>query len=395
MSNLAEEILAGTSLSSPKQVPRKIIHVDMDCFFAAIEMRDNPELRNVPLAIGSQPNKRGVLCTSNYIARKYGVRSAMSSSQAVKLCPKLLILPPNSIKIREASQKVRKIFSEYSDKVQPLSCDEAFLDVTDSKHCQGSATLIAEEIRQRIFDETGLTASAGIAPNKFLAKVASDWKKPNGQYTIIPSKVLEFVKDLPVEKIPGVGKVTKLKLHQSGFYKCGDLHKLSLPDLKYEFGKLGEHLNHIRFGIDNRPVKSERLRKSLSLEETYARDIPSFEKVLDEWPLLVEELIYRLEQYKERKNPKLSIVKIFVKIKFHDFQQVTVEKILEKDVETIQKDWITALWGESPIPEDLEVFIKSLLETAWKRGEKPVRLLGIGVRFFDDSNVDKKQLRLL
>src|SRR6185312_1104393 len=186
---------------------RKIIHVDMDCFYAAVEIRDNPNLKGKPVAVGGRPDQRGVLTTASYEARKFGLRSAMPSARAVKLCPDLILLPLNFDKYRTESRNVRAIFTRFTGVVEPLSLDEAYLDVTNSSICEGSATRIATEIRRQIFEETGLTASAGVAPNKFLAKVASDWKKPNGQFTITPAMVADFVKKLKVEKIPGVGKV--------------------------------------------------------------------------------------------------------------------------------------------------------------------------------------------
>jgi len=191
---------------------RKIIHVDMDCFYAAVEMRDNPSLRDIPLAIGGSRTQRGVISTANYPARKYGVRSAMSTAMALKLCPHLTLLPGRFDAYKEASAHIREIFSRYTARIEPLSLDEAYLDVTDSPHCHGSATLMAREIRQIIADELNLTASAGVAPIKFLAKIASDLNKPNGQYVITPEEMPQFLLTLPLAKIPGVGKVTAKKL---------------------------------------------------------------------------------------------------------------------------------------------------------------------------------------
>lgn len=208
---------------------RKIIHVDMDCFFAAVEMRDNPALRDIPIAIGGSRERRGVISTANYPARKFGVRSAMPTGMALKLCPHLTLLPGRYEAYKEASRQIQAIFSRYTSLIEPLSLDEAYLDVTDSTHCHGSATLIAQEIRQTIFTELQLTASAGIAPVKFLAKIASDLNKPNGQYVITPADVPEFLRTLPLGKIPGVGKVSAAKLEAMGLRTCEDVQKYDPP----------------------------------------------------------------------------------------------------------------------------------------------------------------------
>lgn len=218
---------------------RKIIHVDMDCFFAAVEMRDNPALRDIPIAIGGSRERRGVISTANYPARKFGVRSAMPTGMALKLCPHLTLLPGRFDAYKEASNHIREIFSRYTSRIEPLSLDEAYLDVTDSVHCHGSATLIAQEIRQTIFNELQLTASAGVAPVKFLAKIASDMNKPNGQFVITPAEVPAFLQTLPLAKIPGVGKVSAAKLEAMGLRTCGDVQKCGLVTLLKRFGKFG------------------------------------------------------------------------------------------------------------------------------------------------------------
>lgn len=221
---------------------RKIIHVDMDCFFAAVEMRDNPALRDIPIAIGGSRERRGVISTANYPARKFGVRSAMPTGMALKLCPHLTLLPGRFDAYKEASNHIREIFSRYTSRIEPLSLDEAYLDVTDSVHCHGSATLIAQEIRQTIFNELQLTASAGVAPVKFLAKIASDMNKPNGQFVITPAEVPAFLQTLPLAKIPGVGKVSAAKLEAMGLRTCGDVQKCDLVMLLKRFGKFGRIL---------------------------------------------------------------------------------------------------------------------------------------------------------
>ena len=211
----------GSAVSNDVKHTRKIIHCDCDCFYAAVEMRDNPALAELPLAVGGQPDRRGVIATCNYVARRYGVRSAMSSAQAVQRCPDLLILPPSMDKYRAASRTILAIYRDYTPLVQPLSLDEAYLDVTDSPHCRGSATLMAEEIRTRIRQEVGITASAGVGPNKFIAKIASDWNKPDGLYVVRPQDTDGFVAALPVGKLHGVGRVTAARLERLGIKTCG------------------------------------------------------------------------------------------------------------------------------------------------------------------------------
>ena len=218
---------------------RKIIHVDMDCFYAQVELRDRPELRGKPVAVGGCPDNRGVISTADYVARKYGVRSAMSAAYAMKICPHLTIIHQGFQKYKLESEKIREVFCRYTNLIEPLSLDEAFLDVTESTECEGSATFLARKIRSEIFAETGLTASAGIASNKFLAKIASDWKKPNGQFTVHPNDIDKFMVDLKVEKIFGVGKVTAKKMNSLGIYTCYDLQGLSHSDLIRNFGKWG------------------------------------------------------------------------------------------------------------------------------------------------------------
>lgn len=250
---------------------RKIIHVDMDCFFAAVEMRDNPALRDIPIAIGGSRERRGVISTANYPARKFGVRSAMPTGMALKLCPHLTLLPGRYEAYKEASRQIQAIFSRYTSLIEPLSLDEAYLDVTDSTHCHGSATLMAQEIRQTIFAELQLTASAGIAPVKFLAKIASDLNKPNGQYVITPADVPEFLRTLPLGKIPGVGKVSAAKLEAMGLRTCEDVQKYDLAMLLKRFGKFGRVLWERSQGIDERDVNNDRLRKSVGVERTLAK----------------------------------------------------------------------------------------------------------------------------
>lgn len=319
---------------------RKIIHVDMDCFFAAVEMRDDPSLRDIPMAIGGSRDRRGVISTANYPARKYGVRSAMPTGMALKLCPHLRLLPGRYEVYKEASSQIRAIFSRFTSLIEPLSLDEAYLDVTDSTHCQGSATLIAQEIRATIYRETQLTASAGIAPIKFLAKIASDLNKPDGQFVITPAHMSDFLLALPLAKIPGVGKVSAKKLEELGLHTCGDVQKADLALLLKRFGKFGRILWERSHGIDERGVVVERERKSLGVERTLADDIDSWERCLEIIDYLYAELDRRLTQIR----PDKHIARQGVKLKFSDFQQTTQEHVwpvLNKDdmIAVARKTW--------------------------------------------------------
>ncbi|QJW57437.1 DNA polymerase IV [Serratia plymuthica] len=310
---------------------RKIIHVDMDCFFAAVEMRDDPSLRDIPLAIGGSADRRGVISTANYPARRYGVHSAMSTAMALKLCPHLKLLPGRMAAYKEASLHIREIFARYTSLIEPLSLDEAYLDVTDCTQCNGSATLIAQEIRQAIAEELNLTASAGIAPIKFLAKIASELNKPNGQYVITPAQVPVFLQQLPLSKIPGVGKVTAKRLEEVGLITCADVQQYDLALLLKRFGKFGRVLWERCQGIDLREVSPERLRKSVGVERTLAEDIHDWE---DCEALIVDKLYPELEMRLRKVKPDLHIARQGVKLKFQDFQQTTQEHVwpvLNKD----------------------------------------------------------------
>jgi DNA polymerase-4 len=363
------------NLSMPNKL-RKIIHCDADCFFAAIEMRDDPSLVGRPMAVGGSSDRRGVISTCNYEARAYGVRSAMPTSTAVRLCPNLLVVPHNMAAYKKAAEQIRTIFFDYSDLVEPLSLDEAFVDVTGADHCHGSATLIAEEIRRRVFETVGITVSAGVAPNKFLAKIASDWNKPNGLCVITPDKVDGFVQRLPVDKLFGVGRVTAEKLHRQGINTCGDLRQYDVFQLSERFGSLGPRLHDLSWGRDSRPVVTDRHRKSLSIEHTYATDLPTVSACLQELPVLYQGLLERLDKF----NKKLSVVegqiaKQFVKIKFSNFQSTTMECL------------------GAGVPR-IAVF-RQLFEQAVSRGEgQSVRLLGLGVRFRDQAGQHFLQLPL-
>ena len=337
------------------QPSRKIIHCDCDCFYASIEVRDNPHLLGKPIAVGGSPNHRGVVATCNYEAREFGIHSAMASATARKRCPDLIIIRPDMEKYREASAQIHEVFSRYTKLIEPLSLDEAYLDVSNSKHFEGSATRIAEAIRAEVKENVNITISAGIAPNKFLAKIASDWNKPDGVFVVTPDRVDAFVEALPVKKLHGVGNVTASKMKRLGINTCGDLRKLDETPLTKYFGSFGERLNNLSRGIDNRPVKTDRIRKSVSVENTYSSDLPNLERCLEELPYLEIQLAKRLNKLKG----KYKIRKQFIKIKFHDFVQTTVEMVSSQTV--------TDNYSE-------------LCSKGFSRGNKPVRLLGLGVK---------------
>jgi DNA polymerase IV len=348
---------------------RKIIHIDMDCFYAAVEVKDNPKLAGKPIAVGGPPDSRSVLTTASYEARKFGVRSAMPSSRAVRICPDLIIVPPHFERYREESHAVREIFKRFTDKIEPLSLDEAYLDVTKSDHFSGSATLIAKEIRALIKKETGLTASAGIAPNKFLAKIASDWKKPNGQFVVKPEDVKDFMPSLKIGKIYGVGKVTEEKMNSLGLFVCEDIQNQSINQMNQWFGSRGPEFWNLSHGIDNREVESNSERKSLSVEETFSKDLEKIEDCFSLLPNLFNDWEERMNKSQEVDRLKGLVVKI----KFYDFTTTTHEVS-------------TNVWPT------IEVF-KALLEAAWERHSKPFRLIGIGARL-SGTTPDKNEAQI-
>lgn len=328
----------------------------MDCFYAAVEMRERPELVNEPIAVGGG-SRRGVVTTCNYVAREYGVRSAMPGFKARELCPHLVFLPVRFDLYRAESAKIRQIMLSYTSLIEPLSLDEAFLDVTELGRY---AWDIAKELRQRIFTETGLTGSAGIAPNKMLAKIASDWRKPNGQFAITPDQVGGFMENLPVRKIWGIGPKSGERFASQGIHTCGDLQKFSRTELMMQFGKWGEELYLLCRGEDTREVQPDRIRKSLSNERTYLENLATLEACAEALDELIDELMEELRL----KASERQIRKAFVKLKFSDFTRTTKECVSAQPTR--------------------EVF-QALLKEAHLRSEKTVRLLGAGVRFTDEA----------
>lgn len=343
----------------------------MDCFYAAIEMRDYPELANQPIAVGGDAKRRGVIATCNYSARKFGVRSAMPTGQALKLCPTLILQPVRMDVYQQESKYIRAIFAEYTDLIEPLSLDEAYLDVTDSTQCQGSATWIAQEIRAKIYQMRQLTASAGVAPNKSLAKIASDWNKPNGQMVIRPEDIPSFILNLPVRKLFGVGPKMEEKLKALDIETCADLQQHSKNSLLHRFGTIGQRLYELARGIDKRPVNPERIRKSISVEETYTNDLSSIEDCLAALPVLIERLELRIQ----RTDTAPKIHALVVKLKFNNFQQTTIERTHDK----------ISL-----------VILRQLAQEGFLRKMMPVRLIGIGVKLKENKVAGgSKQLSLL
>ncbi|MGZ5019810.1 MAG: DNA polymerase IV [Chthoniobacterales bacterium] len=346
---------------------RAIIHLDMDCFYAAIEVRDKPALRGKPVGVGGMRDRRGVLTTCNYEARKFGVRSAMPTFMALQRCPNLIMVSPRFDVYRRESAIIREILHRFSSLVEPLSLDEAYLDVSDHP---GGPGALAQVIRDLIFQKTKLTASAGIGPNKLIAKIASDMNKPNGQCEVKPGDVAEFMAELPVRKLWGIGAVTEQKLDSLGVKTCAQMQRFMRGELCEHFGKFGLELYDQCRGIDHRRVEPHRERKSLSNEETFSRDLETLEQCEEELPALFEELAAELAQ----KTGARPITKIFVKLKFKDFTRTTVER--------------------AGLPVSLENFM-TLLHEGFARTGKPVRLLGVGVRFAESEPSEAAQLALL
>lgn len=306
----------------PVDLPiRKIIHVDMDAFYASVEQMDHPELKGKPLAVGGN-EKRGVVSAASYEARQFGVRSAMSGIQAKRNCPDLIFVPLRFDRYKEISNQIRAIFFDYTDLVEPLSLDEAYLDVTENKKGNPSASLIAQEIRERIFKEVGLTASAGISVNKFVAKIASDYNKPNGQKTVNPEDVLEFLEGLDVRKFYGVGKVTAEKMYQLGIFEGRDLKSKSLEYLEMHFGKSGNYYYHLVRGVHNSEVKPNRIRKSLAAERTFSENLSSEIFMLDKLDKIAKEVAKRLNY------SKVAGKTVTLKIRYSDFTLQTRSKTL-------------------------------------------------------------------
>ena len=354
---------------------RKILHIDMDCFYAAIEVRDDPSLRGKPVAVGGR--RRGVLTTANYEARKFGCHSAMPTFQALELCPHLIICPTRFEVYSGESRKVRDIFHRFSELVEPLSLDEAYLDVS---HRDETGAALALKIRSLIEEETGLTASAGIAPNKLLAKIASDWNKPNGQFEVATGEIEEFLEHLPVKRLCGVGRKMEKKLTALEVRTCGDLQRLSKMELAERFGKWGVELYDLSRGIDERAVRPNRIRKSVSSETTLRENIAEFSPLVG----IMEGLRKGVAESVAAKHSDRVVKSLVVKLKFADFTQTTAERGAVRATTALTVDEIL----------DSEAY-RELLAEAWSRGNgKAVRLIGVGVKFSDPESVEQLSLQL-
>jgi DNA polymerase-4 len=343
---------------------RKIIHIDMDCFFAAIECRDDPSVADQPVGVGGGGG-RGVLTTCNYIARQFGCRSAMPVFKALELCPQLVLKPVRFDVYRAESRRIRGIFADYTELIEPLSLDEAYLDVS---HQRRYAVDIAREIRRRIRQLTGLTASAGIGPNKMLAKIASDWNKPDGQYVVLPEAVDGFMRELPVRRIPGVGPRAEEVLEQHGVRNCGELQAIGLGQLSAWFGSARASELYARCrGQDDRPVEVERPSRSMSVERTLAHDLSDSDRIRDALQDVLTELKADLAKADR------PFTKVFVKLKFSNFQTTTRECVSDR--------------------LDMEV-VERLFKVAFERSPHGVRLIGVGVRFAGECAAAQLELPL-
>ncbi|MCM2279709.1 MAG: DNA polymerase IV [Oligoflexia bacterium] len=337
---------------------RKIIHVDMDAFFASVEQRDRPELRGKPVVVGGSPEKRGVVAAASYEARRFGVRSAMSAAKARRLCPQAVFLPPDFRKYSEVSRQIREIFLSVTPLVEPLSLDEAYLDVTENLLNEPLARKVAEYVKREIRTKTGLSASAGVAPNKFVAKVASDFRKPDGLVVVPPEKVLAFVEKLPVGKLWGVGPVTEKKLQSMGIWTAAEIRKRPVAELEQVLGSFGAFLYRLAFGEDDRPVESERESKSCGAERTFERDLVELTELVEILRSLVSEVA---DWLKDSGRPGRTVT---LKLRYSDFKTITRSKTM-------------------PVATDdpariLEV-AERLLREGTEAGHRPARLIGVSV----------------
>ena len=346
---------------------RKIIHIDMDAFFASVEQRDHPEYRNKPLIVGGDPDKRGVVAACSYEARKFGIHSAMPASRARRACPEAIFVRPRMDAYREVSEQIRTIFCQYTDLVEPLSMDEAYLDVSDSELFKGSATLIAKDLKQSIFKTTNLIASAGISYNKFLAKIASDMDKPDGLYLITPEQGEQFVEALKIGKFYGVGKATEAKMKAVGIHTGADLKQWIEEDLVQHFGKVGRHFYLIVRGIDNRPVVNTRIRKSLGTEHTYDQDLDDVDQMQKELEKLAIKVADNLA------GKKLTAHTMTIKIKYDNFELITRSQTMEA---CLNSGNMIALIPDLLAKTEIKI--------------RKVRLLGVSVSKLDGQDQNKK-----
>lgn len=349
---------------------RKIIHIDMDAFYASVEQRDHPELRGKPVIVGGLPNSRGVVATCSYEARKFGIHSAMPSAMAYRLCPQAIFIRPNMDKYRSVSQQIMRIFKSFTELVEPLSLDEAYLDVTEDKLGINSATLIAIEIKKRIYSEVGLTSSAGVSFNKFLAKVCSGYQKPNGLTIVTPEHAAQFIDKIPIGDFFGVGKVTEKKLLSMNIKNGADLKKISYEKLIELFNERGRMLYEHARGIDHRPVIPNRKRKSIGKETTLKENLTDIEDMLEVIKGLVDQVVKRLNSH------QVLAKCVVVKVKFEDFEQLTRRTTLDEPTND---------------PAEIMIHAQSLLEQI-DFHDKSVRLLGVTTSQFQSLTNDSEAL---
>ena len=347
---------------------RKIVHVDMDAFYASVEQRDDPTLRGRPVVVAWR-GARSVVCAASYEARRFGIRSAMPAITAERLCPDAIFLPPDFPRYSAVSRAVREIFSRHTDLVEPLSLDEAYLDVTENKTQLPTATRVASTIRAQIREELYLTASAGVAPNKFLAKIASDWRKPDGLFVIQPHQVQEFLMDLPVGRIPGVGKVTEARMKELGVQSVGDIYRLALPTLEEHFGRYGHRLYELARGIDHNAVVPNRPRKSISAEDTFERDIP-----LDDTEMTIRRLAEKVWLASHHNSGGARTL---------------VLKLKTKEFKTLTRSLTPEMMPHSA--EELAICILSMRKRVELEPGQLFRLVGVGLSNFDEPDVDELQ----
>lgn len=334
---------------------RKILHIDMDAFYASVEQRDHPELRGRPVIVGGKPESRGVVAACSYEARAFGIHSAMPSARAYKLCKEAVFMLPRFDAYREASQKIRQVFAEFTELIEPLSLDEAYLDVSESAQQHGSATQVARLIKKRIKQEINLTASAGVSFNKFLAKIASDMDKPDGLYVIRPEVAQQFIENLPIRKFFGVGKVTEKKMQSLGIFTGADLKALDKIQLQTQFGRTGEYYYNIARGVDNRPVKAHSKRKSIGVETTFASNVVDKAIIWQKLLQFAEKMETALE------NKQMTARTLTLKVRYADFTLITRSKTLD---------------GVFQSQQDISGTLPELLRKT-EVGKRPIRLIGI------------------
>lgn len=340
---------------------RKIIHIDMDAFYASVEQRDRAELRGRPVAVGGSPSGRGVVAAASYEARKFGVRSAMSSLKAKRLCPELIFIEPNFKKYHAVSEQIHAIFNEVTDLVEPLSLDEAYLDVTENRLGQPLAVELAKWLKSRIRSVTGLTASAGVGPNKLVAKIASDLRKPDGLVVIPPERVSAFLEELPVEKLWGVGPVTAARLHEMGIRTAGEIRARTVESMESEFGKYGPFLHSLSHGIDARPVVSDWDPKSRGTETTFEKDVTNLSVLLD---VLRKQSDSLHQELKELDRPARTVT---LKIRYSDFQTITRSRTMQQYINHSEQIFQAA---------------EALLLNRTEAGMRPIRLIGVSISGF-------------